>query len=167
MTSSLTVTFSSATSVLQTKFLPEIMLDDNYDYSCALLDLIIKNIDLEKIADLGLIRIDCDIISGSYINGQRNHTIHQFAPGTLYVKGQTLLEVPKKVKNPRQVKQKQLESQSLLKASNQVESQISVEVSKPVESIILVENPNGSPQAGERSNISGNSETSELFSNQN
>lgn len=96
MTSTLTVTFSGTASVLQSNFLPEIMLDENYDYSCALLDLIIKNSkDLDKIINLKEIHIDCDIISGSYINGERKHTIHQFAT-TPRVRGQTsFVEIPK------------------------------------------------------------------------
>lgn len=108
--SSLTVTFSGKTSVLQANFFPEIMLDDNYEYSCALLDLIIKNSpDLKKIIDLGVIRIDCDIISESYINGERKHVIHQFATTPL-VKGQTsFVEIPKHL-NYFPIKTKSLQS---------------------------------------------------------
>lgn len=71
------------------------MLDEQYDYSCALLDLIIENKSLKKIDILGVIRINCDIISGSYINGVREHTIHQFAAGASLEKGQKFVEVPK------------------------------------------------------------------------
>lgn len=99
MTSSLTITFSGTSSVLQTYFLPEIMLDEDCEYSCALLDLIIKKNDekfnLNEIDNLDVIRIDCDIVSGSYINGERNHTIHQFATSASHVKGQTIVEIPK------------------------------------------------------------------------
>lgn len=99
MTSAFTVTFSgSSSSVLQSNFLPEIMLDvKNYDYSCALLDLIITNEESEnvdKIADLGVIQVKCDIISESYINGGRNHIIHQFYASMSHVKGQALVEIP-------------------------------------------------------------------------
>lgn len=96
MTSSLTVVFSGTSSILQAHFLPEIILDD--DYSCALLGLIIitngEN-DLKKIVDLGVLLIDCDIISESYINGERKHTIHQFATSASDVKGLTFVEIPK------------------------------------------------------------------------
>lgn len=32
-----------------------------------------------KISDIDVIRIECDIVSGSYINGKHCHTIHQFS----------------------------------------------------------------------------------------
>lgn len=96
MTSSLTVTFTGNTSVLQANFLPEITLDAYGVYSCALLDLIIKSID-ESIQSLKLkvLRVDCDIISDSYINGERGQTIHQFAASASLVKGRTIVEIPK------------------------------------------------------------------------
>lgn len=102
MTSSLTVAFtsiassSSSSTILQANFLPEIMLDEDRDYSCALLDLIIKDSkNLEKIIDLGVIHINCDIISKSYINGEQSHTIHQFVTSTLNKKDQIFVEIPK------------------------------------------------------------------------
>lgn len=123
MTTSLTVTFSGNTSVLQSSFLPEIMLDENYDYSCALLDLIIQK--MEKRIKLNVIRVNCDLICGSYINGERIHTIHQFATCTSVVKvvkkevveeekkktieTQTLVEIPKNL-NYFPVKTKNLRS---------------------------------------------------------
>lgn len=100
MTSSLTVTFSGTSSVLQVDFLPEIILNEDCDYSCALLDLIINSnskFDLKEIINLNVIYINCDIISGSYINinGGRNHIIHQFATRASHAKGQTFVEIPK------------------------------------------------------------------------
>lgn len=110
MTSSLTITFSGSTPVLQANFLPEITLDDGYEYSCALLDLIIKNAsELDKILELKVIHVDCDIISGSYINGERNHTIHQFATNTSLAKGQTFVQIPKHL-NYFPIKSKSLSS---------------------------------------------------------
>lgn len=97
MTSSITVAFKGTSSVLQASFLPEIMLDDD-DYSCALLDLIIKVKDTSKrdeIFKLGEIRINCDIISNSYINGKQYRVIHQFTTFASTVKGSTLAEIPK------------------------------------------------------------------------
>lgn len=43
-----------------------------------------------KITDIDIIRIECDIVSGSYINGTQCHTIHQFshcksAPGYKFI----------------------------------------------------------------------------------
>lgn len=96
MASSHTVTLSGKTSTLQTWFLPEIILDSEYDYSCALLDLIIKDCtNVKKIVDLNVIDIKCDIISESYINGQPSRTIHQFATNTSHVIGQLFVEIPK------------------------------------------------------------------------
>lgn len=98
MTSSLTVTFSGTSPVLQTYFFPEIILDEECEYSCALLDLIINSngkFNLDELLYLNVIRIDCDIIFGSYINSERRHTIHQFATSTSNVKGHILVEIPK------------------------------------------------------------------------
>lgn len=96
MTSSLTVAFSGESPVLQAHFLPEIVLDAEHDYSCALLDLTIKNAtDLNHIINQSEIRVNCDIIFGSYINGERCHTIHQFTTSASKVNDQTLVEIPK------------------------------------------------------------------------
>lgn len=80
-------------------FLPEIILDDDdYEYSCAFLDLIIKaksNDDLKKIVNLDVLRVNSDLVSdNSYINGERSHTIHQFATSASRTKGQILAEIP-------------------------------------------------------------------------
>lgn len=119
MTSLLTITFSNTgggggggTSVLQTHFLPEITLDDDCGYSCAFLDLIIKTTnddDLNKIADLGVLCVNCDVISGSYINGERRHVIHQFATSASHMKGRILVEIPKNL-NYFPIKYKNLHS---------------------------------------------------------
>lgn len=96
MTSSLTVSLSGKTSILQSSFFPEISLDKNCDYSCALLDFFITGSeDLNGIVNSGVILIDCDIISDSYINGKPNHTIHQFAVSTSNVQGRSFVEIPK------------------------------------------------------------------------
>lgn len=101
MTSSLVVAFSGTSSVLQANFFPEITLDVDSYYSCALLDLIIYNSnDIVKIKNLDLVRIECDIIFGSYINGKRSHTIHQFASSSSHVKvnnNKTFVEIPKHI----------------------------------------------------------------------
>lgn len=96
MTSSLTVTFTGSTSVLHANFLPEITLDADYVYSCALLDLIIKDInDSNKSLKSKVLRVDCDIISDSYINGERGQIIHQFAASASHVNNQNIVEIPK------------------------------------------------------------------------
>lgn len=98
MTSMLTISFSGNSAVLQNYFLPEITLDEDCEYSCTLLDLIIKtknSTDLDEIVKLDVLRINCDVISGSYINGEQRHVIHQFATSTSHVKDQILVEIPK------------------------------------------------------------------------
>lgn len=96
MTSSITVAFTGKESVLRAYFSPDISFSEEYDYSCTFLDLIIQNsTNLDSILQLNEIRVNCDIISESYINGTRGHTIHQFTPSTSTVKGVSLVERPK------------------------------------------------------------------------
>lgn len=42
-----------------------------------------------------VVRIECDIISGSYINGKSSHIIHEFAPNI--PPGYRIIEIPKNV----------------------------------------------------------------------
>lgn len=94
MSSSFTIAFTGTSSVLQDNFSPEIMLDG--DYSCALLDLTIKDTsESGKILNFGEIYINCDIISDSYINGKQNRVIHQFNTIASVVKNQRLVEIPR------------------------------------------------------------------------
>lgn len=98
MTSSLIVAFSGTSSILQADFFPEITFESDSNYSAALLDLIIyQSDDVDKIKQLNLIRIKCDIISGSYINGERSHTIHQFATSASHANEKTFVEIPKHI----------------------------------------------------------------------
>lgn len=97
MTSSLTITFTGAnSSVLQANFCPDIILNADSNYSCALLDLIIYNSE-NSLKKSDVIGINCDIISDSYINGEQNHSIHQFAPSNSNVKSKTFVEIPKHI----------------------------------------------------------------------
>lgn len=102
MTSSLTLAFSGKEPVLQATPFPDISLDDDHEYSCALLDLIIKNckdssgeINLKEIIGLETISVNCDLISNSYINGVSKTTIHQFTTRAAHVQDGTLFEFPK------------------------------------------------------------------------
>lgn len=104
MTSSLTVAFSGTSPVLQAHFFPEIDLDADSSYSCALLDFIFLDTSanknrtvIEKITKQDILRINCDIISGSYINGERSHVIHQFATSNSRVKDKSFVEIPKQI----------------------------------------------------------------------
>lgn len=98
MTSSLIVTFSGESPELQANFLPEIVLDADSNYSCALLDLIIHECtNVKKIKDLDVIQIKCDIISGSYINGEQSRIIHQFATCASHTSARTFAEIPKHI----------------------------------------------------------------------
>lgn len=97
MTSVLTVALSgSNTSTLESKFFPEVQLDDDeYEYSCALLDLTVKNVDTSsEFLKSGVVRIHCNIISGSYINGMECTAIHQFVVSASKVQQETLVEIP-------------------------------------------------------------------------
>lgn len=49
-----------------------------------------------KITDIDVIRIDCDIVSGSYINGKHCHTIHQFSHCKVSP-GYKFIEVPRHI----------------------------------------------------------------------
>lgn len=42
-----------------------------------------------------VLRIECDIVSGSYINGKPSHTIHEFAPNV--PPGYRIIEIPRNV----------------------------------------------------------------------
>lgn len=98
MTSPIIAAFSGSSSVLKASFFPDIMLDVNSTFNCALLDLFIHGADdINKIKNSNFIRIECDIVSGSYINGERSHTIHQFTANSTNVKGDTLALIPKHI----------------------------------------------------------------------
>lgn len=98
MTSSLITTFGGTSTVLEAHYFPEITLDADSNYSCALLDLIICDTDnVDEIKNLGIVRIDCDIISDSYINGARSHALYQFATCTSLVNDTTFVEIPKNI----------------------------------------------------------------------
>lgn len=109
MSSSITVAFVGSSTELHADFLPEIMLDEQYEYSCALLDLHIKNVTDSEISITDGLRIDCDIVSGSYINGARNPTIHQFIASASIGIGRTFREIPQNL-NYLPVKNKILRS---------------------------------------------------------
>lgn len=94
MKSTLTVAFTGKSPLLQANFLPEITLDE--EYVCAFLDLYITHNNGQKI-DLKSqsIRINCDIISNSYINGKQSHVIHQFVRSISLDKNKPFSEIPK------------------------------------------------------------------------
>lgn len=62
-----------------------------------------------RITDIDVIRIDCDIVSGSYINGKHCHTIHQFShckvgPGYKFIEvPQHIVYLPIKEKHLRTI----------------------------------------------------------------
>lgn len=99
MTSSILVTFSGKSPILTAHFFPEIILDAQYNHSCALVDLIIYDSieEINKIKDLGLIRVECDIISESYINGAQSRLLYQFTPDASPVNNnnKAFVEIPK------------------------------------------------------------------------
>lgn len=100
MFTQLTLAFTGKESVIQASFLPEITLDEEWDYSCALLDLFIKKQDATKWVDVlksDLIYVHCDLILGSYINGVSKQTIHQFVTSASHVNPHTIAEIPKQL----------------------------------------------------------------------
>lgn len=90
----LTCAFTGESTELQSRFFPELLLGDGY--SCALLDLTVTStMSEEALLLLGEIRINCDIISDSYINGKQSRVIHQFVVSKANVQGNRLFEAPK------------------------------------------------------------------------
>lgn len=65
--------------------------------------------DIVKITDIDIIRIECDIVTGSYINGKECHTIHQFshcktAPGFKFIEiPQHIIYLPMEKKQLRNI----------------------------------------------------------------
>lgn len=51
---------------------------------------------LAKIATVNVIRIECDLVSGSYINGRNSHTLYQFSYGKTQP-GHKFIEVPQHI----------------------------------------------------------------------
>lgn len=49
---------------------------------------------IAKITDVDVIRIECDIVTGSYINGRNSHTIHQFS-NCKVPPGYKFIEIPR------------------------------------------------------------------------
>lgn len=48
-----------------------------------------------RVTDLNIIRIECNIVGGTYINGKASHTIHQFTPNV--APGYKIVEVPRNI----------------------------------------------------------------------
>lgn len=91
----LTCAFTGESTELQSRFFPELLLGDGC-YSCALLDLTVTStMSEEALLLLSEIRINCDIISDSYINGKQSRVIHQFVVSKANVQGNRLFEAPK------------------------------------------------------------------------
>lgn len=108
MKSTLTVAFTGKSPVLYASFLPEITLDE--EYVCAFLDLYITSNNEKKLElKSQSVRINCDIISNSYINGKQSHVIHQFVRSISLDKNKPFSEYPKHL-NYFPVKTKNLRS---------------------------------------------------------
>lgn len=54
----------------------------------------IESKDIIKIADQDVVRVECNLASGSYVNGENSHTIHEFATYKVGV-GHKIIERPK------------------------------------------------------------------------
>lgn len=64
--------------------------------------------DIARITDIDVIRVECDIVEGSYINGKHCHTIHQFSHCKVKP-GYKFIEVPQHIAY-LPIKEKQLQS---------------------------------------------------------
>ena len=92
------------TNTLQTNIFSKFPVSFNVNNSIAPLIGILKNTEIpekgritsEKIADINpvdVIRVECNIATGSFLNGQSSHTIYDFNPNVL--SGYKITEVPK------------------------------------------------------------------------
>lgn len=52
--------------------------------------------DIIKISKLNIIRVECNIVSGAYVNGKPRHTIHEFASNKVHV-GYKIIEQPRNI----------------------------------------------------------------------
>lgn len=97
MVSSITVSFTgTSTTMLEANFTPEIMLDEDCDYSCALLVLYMKGVEYDdEMAKIDEVRINCDIISESYINSTHTCLLDQFIVTSSNVNNTTFARVPR------------------------------------------------------------------------
>lgn len=53
-----------------------------------------ESIDVIKIANQDVVRVECNIVSGTYLNGKRSHTIYEFATQKIDA-GYKIIEVPR------------------------------------------------------------------------
>jgi len=67
------ITLRGPGSELVSNFFPAIPLLENHDYSLALIDLEIY--DDGSITDV--LRVECNLIQGSYVNGREMHILHE------------------------------------------------------------------------------------------
>ena len=93
---STTVTISGNTSELISYFQPPLHLFDQYE--CGLLYFSVLN-SRPKVAvsnsSLNVIRIECDLVNGSYCNGSPTHFIHEFVSDTPL--GDSYIEIPRNI----------------------------------------------------------------------
>lgn len=52
--------------------------------------------DIIKISKLNIIRVECNIVTGAYVNGKPRHTIHEFASNKVHV-GYKIIEQPRNI----------------------------------------------------------------------
>lgn len=71
--SSYKITLRGSGSELTSNFFPAIQLLENHDYSLGLIDLEIY--DDGSITDV--LRVECNLIQGSYVNGKDMHILHE------------------------------------------------------------------------------------------
>ncbi|CAG9781773.1 unnamed protein product [Diatraea saccharalis] len=92
---STTVTISGNTSELISYFQPPLHLSDQYE--CGLLYFSVINSTSNVISNrnLSIIRIECDLVNGSYCNGLQTHFIHEFVSDT--APDHSYVEIPRSI----------------------------------------------------------------------
>lgn len=91
---SITVTISGNKSELDTFFQPPLYLSGQFE--CGLLYFsVLNSIPNARINNniIPVIRIECDLVHGSYSNGLPTHIIHEFVSNT--ATGQQIIEIPR------------------------------------------------------------------------
>lgn len=88
---SVTVTISGSSSELESHFQPPLSLSGHYE--CGLLYFSVGSApDINASNIIPVIRIECDLVHGSYLNGIPTHVIHEFVSN-----GFQCLEIPQNI----------------------------------------------------------------------
>lgn len=81
------INFAKPNSIRNVFGFPAVLIERNIET---------ESLDIVKISTQDVIRVECDIISGSFINGKRSHSIYEFASNKVDV-GYKIIEQPKNI----------------------------------------------------------------------